>query len=127
MVLSTTAAGTINQTALGFCSLFAKSWSEEDPTAFSWVSSFTALADMSKTTHWWPPLISRRTMFAPILPRPIIPSCIIDSFSKSIDKLCHRCHQEREGLREWDVADAPGSSQRRNPPRNALAFSPFRQ
>ena len=25
MVLSTTAAGTINQTALGFCSLFAKS------------------------------------------------------------------------------------------------------
>ena len=34
------------------------------------------LGDLSKTTHSWPPLISRRTMLAPILPSPIIPSCI---------------------------------------------------
>src|SRR5215831_15819700 len=32
---------------------------------------------MSKTTHSWPPLMRRRTMLAPILPRPIIPSCIV--------------------------------------------------
>src|SRR5579863_10245897 len=80
MVWSTTAAGTINQIARGFCSLLAKSSSEEVPTAFSWVSSLTAFGDLSKTTHWWPPLIRRRTIFAPILPRPIIPSCIVVPF-----------------------------------------------
>jgi hypothetical protein len=26
--------------------------------------------------HWWPARISRRTMFAPMRPRPIIPSCM---------------------------------------------------
>ena len=51
MVWSTTAAGTINQTARGFFSFFTRSASEEDPTAFSWVSSFTAFGDRSKTTH----------------------------------------------------------------------------
>src|SRR5262249_39476355 len=30
----------------------------------------------SNTTHWWPARNSRRTMFAPILPSPIIPICI---------------------------------------------------
>src|SRR5215469_15889185 len=34
---------------------------------------------MSKTTHSCPPLIIRRTMLAPIRPKPIMPSCI--SFS----------------------------------------------
>ena len=76
MVLSTTAAGTINQTALGFSSFVTRSCSEALPTAFSWTNSFTAFGDLLKTTHRWPPLSSRRTMFAPILPRPIIPSCI---------------------------------------------------
>ena len=51
MVLSTTAAGTINQTARGLSSFFTKSAGEAAPTAFSWVSSFTAFGDMSKTTH----------------------------------------------------------------------------
>ena len=77
MVLSTTAAGTISQIARGLSSFFTKSASEEAPIAFSLTSSSTAFGDMSKTTHWWPPLISRRTMLAPIRPSPIIPSCIV--------------------------------------------------
>ena len=47
MLLSTTAAGTINQTARGFSSFFTKSASDEAPTAFSAVSSFTGSGDRS--------------------------------------------------------------------------------
>src|SRR6516225_4012989 len=85
IVLSTTPAGTINQTTLGFCSFFTRSCSEDDPTAFSPASSLTALGDMSKTTHSWPPLIRRRTMLAPILPRPTIPNCM----NVSLPWLCY--------------------------------------
>ena len=45
MVLSTTAAGTISQTARGFASFFTKSASDEAPTAFSLASSSTAFGD----------------------------------------------------------------------------------
>src|SRR2546430_16666646 len=75
-----TAAGTINQITLGFCNFLTRSCNEDDPTAFSSTSSFTALGDMSKTTHSWPPLIRRRTMLAPILPSPTIPNCMNVSF-----------------------------------------------
>ena len=51
MVLSTTAAGTISQSARGLSSFFTKSAGEAAPIAFSLVSSFTAFGDMSKTTH----------------------------------------------------------------------------
>ena len=51
MVVSTTAAGTINQIARGFSSLVTKSCSEELPVAFSLTISFTAAGDISKTTH----------------------------------------------------------------------------
>ena len=81
MVFSTTAAGTISQIARGFSSLVSRSCSEELPAAFSWTNSFTVFGDVSKTTHRWPPFKSRRTMFAPILPRPTIPSCINHSFA----------------------------------------------
>src|SRR4029077_13632860 len=84
MVVSTAAAGTISHTARGGSSFFTKSASEEAPTAFSWVSSCTAFRDLSKTTHWWPPLRSRRTMLAPMRPSPISPSCITDSFEAPI-------------------------------------------
>src|SRR5262245_21750207 len=76
MVASTTAAGTINQTARGLSSFFMKSRTEEAPTAFSLTSASTAWGVRSKTTHWWPARRSRRTMLAPIRPRPIMPSCI---------------------------------------------------
>jgi len=44
----------------------------------------TDFADLSKTTHRWPPLMRRRTMFAPILPSPIIPSCMDRSFADDV-------------------------------------------
>ncbi len=83
MVLSTTAAGIINHTARGFVSFFTRSPSEEEPTAFSWVNSCTVFGDLAKTTHSWPPASSRRAMFAPILPRPIMPICMIHSSLKN--------------------------------------------
>src|SRR5215469_6236305 len=75
-VASTTAAGTINHTARGLCSLFTRSSSEAAGVAPSWATSFTDSALRSKTTHWWPAFCSRRAMLAPIRPSPIIPSCI---------------------------------------------------
>ena len=51
MVLSTTPAGTISQTARGLLSALTNSASEPLPTAFSFTSSATALGDMSNTTH----------------------------------------------------------------------------
>jgi hypothetical protein len=51
MVLSTTAAGTINQIARGFSNLRTRSASEALATAFSSAKSSTAFDDMSNTTH----------------------------------------------------------------------------
>jgi hypothetical protein len=67
----------------GFSSFLTRSASEEAPTAFSCVSSSTASGDLSKTTHCWSPWRRRRTMFAPILPSPIIPICMAISCSES--------------------------------------------
>src|SRR2546425_3856304 len=78
---STTAAGTISQIVRGFVNLLTRSLGEVAGTAFSLASSSTGFGDLLKTTHSWPPLRSRRTMFEPILPRPIIPICMDDSFS----------------------------------------------
>src|SRR5215467_10839505 len=85
MVLSTTAAGTMSHTARGLSSFFTKSASEVAPIAFSCTSSCTVLGDLSKTTHWCPPLMSRRTMFAPIRPSPIIPSCMAVSLLAGLE------------------------------------------
>src|SRR6266853_378662 len=76
MVSSTDAAGTISQIARGFSSFVTRSWSEVLPVAFSFTNSLTALGVLLNTTHRCPALRSLRTMFAPILPRPIIPSCM---------------------------------------------------
>jgi len=76
MVRSTTAAGTIIQTARGFLSLRTRSCSDAAPIASSRTRPSTAWGDMSNTTHSCPALTSRRTMLAPILPRPIIPNCM---------------------------------------------------
>src|SRR5262249_27920381 len=88
MVLPTTAAGTINQTARGFSSFFVSSAREEAPTAFSSTSSFTAFGDLSKTTQLWPCFRRRRTMFAPIRPSPIMPSCIATLLSTKVHQSC---------------------------------------
>src|SRR5437868_6408493 len=84
MVASTAAAGTISQTARGVSSFFTRSTIVEAPTALARVSSSTAFGDLSKTTHRWPPARSRRDMFAPIRPSPIIPICMAGSFQESI-------------------------------------------
>src|SRR5262249_53972442 len=76
IVASTTAAGTISHTARGATSFFTKSSRALEPVAPSPTSCFTTSALRSYTTHWCPPRVSRRTMLAPIRPRPIIPSCI---------------------------------------------------
>src|SRR3954470_5632275 len=76
MIVSTSAAGTIRQIARGLASLLTKSCSDDEPVAPSLASADTASTDTSCTTHWCPPRMSRRTMFAPIRPSPTIPSCI---------------------------------------------------
>src|SRR5579884_4152232 len=39
--------------------------------------------------HWWPPVKRRRTIFAPIRPRPIIPSCTSkSSFARAHSRAC---------------------------------------
>ena len=86
MVLSTTPAGTISQTARGLLSALTNSASEAVPTAFSFTSSATALGDMSNTTHSWPPFSRRRTMLAPIRPRPIIPNCMVTFSFEEVDE-----------------------------------------
>ena len=82
MVLSTTAAGTISHSARGLSSLATSSASEVAPVAPSLASAATASADLSNTVQAWPPFNRRRTMFAPMRPRPIIPSCM--SLSSSL-------------------------------------------
>src|SRR5579863_1935282 len=83
IVSSTTPAGTISQSARGFCSLPMRSCRLSAPVAFSATNDCTAFGDMSKTTHWCPPLMSRRAMLAPILPSPTIPSCILLFLSRA--------------------------------------------
>ncbi len=80
-VPSTAAAGTMSHAARGGFSFATKSSSEVAPTAPSFASAAIASALRSYTTHVWPFFIRRRTMLAPMRPRPIIPSCIAVSFS----------------------------------------------
>ncbi len=79
MVRSTIAAGTIIQIARGRASFATSSASEDVPTAFSAARGATAAGDRSKTTQSCPARSSRRTMFEPMRPRPIIPICITSS------------------------------------------------
>jgi hypothetical protein len=52
MVRSTTAAGTISQTARGLSSRFTRSPGDDAPVAPSRARASTAFADTSKATHW---------------------------------------------------------------------------
>src|SRR4029077_17617744 len=54
----------------------------------------TTFGDISKTTQVWPPLISRRTIFAPILPRPTMPICIFNSFVRTVNEFCRTSLEE---------------------------------
>ena len=67
--LSTTAAGTISQIARGFASFFDEVRERRGADRLLLRRApRRPSGDMSKTTHSWPPPISRRTMFAPIRP-----------------------------------------------------------
>src|SRR5262245_52118898 len=78
-------AGIITHATRGRSSFATKSSSEAVPIAPSRSSSATASGLTSKTTHSWSSRIRRRTMFAPIRPRPMIPSCIsVPPFAVSI-------------------------------------------
>ena len=70
-------AGTITHTIRGVDSFSASSATEYTPVVLSSpAKALTAVVSWSYTTHSCPPATTRRTMFAPIRPRPIIPSCI---------------------------------------------------
>src|SRR4051812_38468771 len=69
-------AGIITQIARGRSSLATKSSSVVAPTAPSDANFSTDSALVSKATAVCPSRMIRRTMFAPIRPRPTIPSCM---------------------------------------------------
>src|SRR5215469_13217006 len=83
----------MSHTARGDSSFFTRSLSELAPTAFSFSSALTACDDLSNTTQWCPFLMSRSTMLAPILPSPIMPSCIKSPILTNRDLMCcvHHC------------------------------------
>src|SRR5690349_2678220 len=72
-------AGTMIQTARGWARSLTSSASEAAPLAPSFSSAATFAGFKSVTTQSCPPRIRRRTMFAPILPSPTMPSCIVRS------------------------------------------------
>jgi hypothetical protein len=74
--LSTTPAGTMIQIARGRDIFAASSCSEAAPAAPCSTSAATAAGRPSWTTHGMPWPSRRRTMLAPMRPKPIIPSCI---------------------------------------------------
>src|SRR5664279_1563651 len=69
-------AGIITHATRGLSSLATKSASSVVPRAPSFLSSATESALVSNATPVWPSRMTRRKIFAPIRPRPIIPSCI---------------------------------------------------
>src|SRR3989442_937281 len=76
-VWSTAAAGTISQIARGGLRLETRSSSEEAATApVSFAKASRVFAVVVYTTTSCPPRTNRRVMFPPILPRPIMPSCM---------------------------------------------------
>src|SRR5712692_2627398 len=77
-VWSTAAAGTISQIARGGLRLDTRSSSDGAATApVSFAKASRVFAVGVYTTTSCPPRIKRRVMFPPILPRPIIPSCMV--------------------------------------------------
>src|ERR1700675_1629795 len=70
-------AGTITQAARGFESFLTKSSRELEPVAPSFTKPSTFAGVKSKATHLWPLRMRRLAMLPPILPRPIIPICIL--------------------------------------------------
>src|SRR5215467_3359454 len=79
-VCCTFAAGTIIHATRGLFSFAENSSRDRAAMAPSFASCSTAAAFTSYTTHSWPPRSSRRTILAPMRPRPIMPICITRSY-----------------------------------------------
>src|SRR6185295_11862669 len=97
MTPSTTAAGTMIHNALGAGSLATSSARDAAPVMPSPVADCTAAASRSCTTLGIPARASRRTMLAPMRPRPIIPRVFIRT--SSAIALDHRRHFAQEVFR----------------------------
>ena len=69
-------AGIITQAMRGVASFWTNSSSELAPSAPSATNCATVSGLVSKATVVCPSRMTRRTMLAPIRPRPIIPSCM---------------------------------------------------
>src|ERR1700683_2116652 len=91
----------MSQTVRGFARPRTSSGAEPTPVAFSFARACTAAGAWSNTTHSCPARSNRRTMFEPILPNPIIPSCICDSVcgwrGSSVRAQARNALQERSG------------------------------
>jgi len=77
-------AGTMTQMTLGDGRAFSIS-SREVTTVMSLMLTRSGLGSLAKPVTWWPPLtepsgepmVRRRAMFPPILPRPMKPMCMV--------------------------------------------------
>src|SRR5579871_151166 len=95
--------GTMTHAARGLVSFLTKSSIESAPAAPSFARPFTLSGLRSNTTHSWPARIKRRTMFPPIRPRPIIPSCIVSLFLSG--ERLRESFLDRRGERRQTLAD----------------------
>ena len=78
MVLSTTPAGTISQTARGFAERLDELRQRGGADGLFLHQLGHRLVPTCRTPRIrWPPFSRRRTMLAPIRPRPIIPNCML--------------------------------------------------
>src|SRR5262245_32993366 len=101
---STTAAGTMTQTARGGVNAATSSCRLYAPVIFApsvFVSArvFTASARVSFTTQWMPAPARRRAMLAPMRPSPIIPSAFTLHLLVLAVSAHHRGHFAQEILR----------------------------
>src|SRR5439155_1035937 len=85
-------AGTITHATRGGRSARTKSSSSVAPLAPSLAIALTFAGSLAYPTNSWPPRISRRAMFAPILPSPPMPTCRHDPgrLKHGLVRLVHR-------------------------------------
>ena len=84
IVASTNAAGTMIHTWRGAVELADEVVERAGPRHAVAGEGRTAFGSTSKPTHSWPAPSRRRTMFAPIRPRPIMPSCMRVSLARGV-------------------------------------------
>src|SRR5664280_1456448 len=114
-------AGIITHAARGLVSFATNSGNVRAPVAPSASSAVIEASLTSYTTHSWPSPISRRTMLAPIRPRPIIPSCMLhlpQAGPRSAAGVVPRCipHRAPRGAAIAAIAAIAAAAGRRRSP-----------